>query len=741
MWSLLRVICCLSASVFACAGASAEELHYYRGPHRVNLQLALDELDLVLAPGIDALGAAGAVPAKEWLADGRGRIESVGNTVVRYLGGPSQDAAALSRRAKMFSRRSEMVVSARPVCYGSKRDLASRNPLARYVLTPRFVALLSQGDDAARLARRWGVTLVEKLPVGRDLYVFETDDGLSALRTANRVFEDGQVRAAQPVLEFLISPRFPDDPLFSDEWHLRNTGQGGGTPGVDLNVESAWDDTYYGQGVKIAVVDDGLEIVHPDLAPNHDDSLAWDYSYGDADPSPACYQSHGTSVAGVAAARGLNGLGVSGTAPKATLVGVRLTAAYVSDTKAALALSHRNDVIDIYTNSWGPLDNGITLDGPGVGTAQAMLDSVTYGRGGLGCVYVWAAGNGGTSEDNTNYDGYANSRYTIAVTGSDNTGVHPDYAEPGACIMLNAPSSGGTLSITTTDLTGSCGSSPDDYRDDFGKTSAATPQVAGTVAMMLEANPGLGWRDVQHILVNTAMVTDEFDPSWATNGAGLEFSHQYGFGRADASAAVSAALTWSNVKVEGYAEVSESPGLAVPDDDPVGLSRTFVVTDDLSIESVEVSVSITTACRGDLHIELESPDGTVSVLAEARDDTNDDYDWTFTTVQHWNERSPETWTLRVKDLAAGNIATLNSWTLRIWGTRHCPGLHGDFDFDCDVDLVDFTRFADCYAGEGTTMPPGSCTAEEFDIADADDDGDVDLGDFITFASDYTGALY
>ena len=90
-------------------------------------------------------------------------------------------------------------------------------------------------------------------------------------------------------------------------------------------------------------------------------------------------------------------------------------------------------------------------------------------------------------------------------------------------------------------------SSGNDCTSSFGGTSAAAPLVAGVVALILEANPNLGWRDVQHIFVNTSRITDEHDADWVTNGGGYHHNHKYGFGLVDAAAATSAAVTHVNL--------------------------------------------------------------------------------------------------------------------------------------------------------------------------------------------------
>lgn len=478
--------------------------------------------------------------------------------------------------------------------------------------------------------------------------------------------------ARQQTRRFVPSDRFvPVDPLFSDEWHLVNSGQTGGTPGADANVVAAWD-RVRGTGVTIAIVDDGLQYTHPDLSAQYVAELSFDFNDNDPDPLPdTAADFHGTAVAGVAAARGDNDIGVSGAAPGASLAGIRLVAGPSTDLQEASALTYKNQEIDIYNNSWGPGDSGTGLAAPGPLTLAALREGVTSGRGGLGSIFVWAAGNGRLNNDNVNYDGYANSRYTIAVSAIDHNGVQSSYSEPGAPILVAAYSSGDRIGITTTDLVGDNGyDGKGDYTNTFGGTSSATPLVSGVIALMLEANPNLTWRDVQHILVETARQNDVGDSDWSVNGAGHLVNHKYGFGAIDAAAAVDAAIAWTSVEPEvdlssGVVEVDT----VIPDANPVGLASTVTITQDIDIEWVEVVFDADHSYRGDLSVVLTSPDGTESILAEAHNDPNDDYDsWTFTSARHWDESSVGEWTLRVVDGVAQDIGTWDFWQLNLYGT-------------------------------------------------------------------------
>ena len=294
-----------------------------------------------------------------------------------------------------------------------------------------------------------------------------------------------RIEAACPQIEYQHEPRWtPNDPRFGDQWHLENTGQtNGGVAGEDANLTGAWQ-SYQGTGVTIGIVDDGVDTDHPDLSTNYDSSNDYDYCGNDGNPTPSNRDAHGTAAAGVAAATGNNSVGVSGAAPDANLLGLLLIACSTPDSKEADALSHENQIVDIYSNSWGPSDDGSSLSGPGPVMIAAFEDDVANGRGGLGNIITWAAGNGLDSDDDSNKDGYANARQTIAVTAITHQGEQSWYAEPGANILVAAHSDGSGEGITTTDIEGSSGYTNNDYTDNYGGTSSATPLASGVIALI-----------------------------------------------------------------------------------------------------------------------------------------------------------------------------------------------------------------------------------------------------------------
>ena len=530
-------------------------------------------------------------------------------------------------------------------------------------------------------------------------------DSQDATAMIERLLSDEIVEAAYPLIETHMQPRWtPNDPKFSDQWHLQNTGQTNGMSGEDANITGAWN-SYKGTGIVIGIVDDGLDWNHPDLSTYYESSLDYDYCGNDGDPTPASNKAHGTASAGVAAGVGDNNIGVTGAAPEAGLAGLQLISCSTTDIRESSALAHERQEIDIYSNSWGPSDDGKTLEAPGPLMLAAMENDALLGRSGLGNIITWAAGNGLDDNDNSNYDGYANLRYTIAVTAVTHNGVQSYYAEPGANILVAAPSNGDGEGITTTDIEGSGGYTSTDYTDTFGGTSSATPLVSGVVALMLEANSNLTWRDVQHILVHSSRQNHASDSSWGTNGAGLEVSHKYGYGVIDAGAAVDMAEGWTTVA----AETSTSSGTlqcvqcAIPDNSPNFVSVNTTMTEPVRAENVDVIVNITHEYRGDLEVILTSPSGTQSVLSEKHEDDGEDYsNWRFSTVHNWDEDARGEWTLTVEDQGSSDTGTLDTWELVVYGTELDTDTDGDNltnanetnvygtdpeDFDSDDDTI------------------------------------------------------
>ena len=479
------------------------------------------------------------------------------------------------------------------------------------------------------------------------------------------------------------------DPLLFKQWHLQNTGQSAGTIGEDLNVLPAWARSQ-GVGVRVAVIDNSLETVHPDLSANVVSKGSYDYrsaTRGNNDPLPCTLgDTHGTSVAGIIAAKADNAIGGSGVAPQARLVGFNALATN-TDADLADALLRDVDKNAVYNSSWGSQDDAKLHPVTSL-HALALDRGVRIGRNGLGAIYVFAAGNGGCyrpsgesacQPDSTNYDGYLNHLAVIAVGALDRNGKAPAYAEPGANLLITAPGGDSAIGVTTTAIRGS-------YVSNFAGSSAAAPMVAGVSALMLAANPALSWRDVRLLLARTARRVDSTHVGWSVqNGsqAPYAFNPVYGFGAVNADAAVAAAVSWQTlggserlITCGPYVrELNESivdAGAALRSDVTVDAAGCAIG----HIEYVELEFTASHEYSGDLQIQLTSPSGAVSELARPRRcgaalrNTNDCgvYEaWRFGSVRHLDEAASGTWQLSVSDKVAGKTGQMGRWSLRIYG--------------------------------------------------------------------------
>lgn len=458
------------------------------------------------------------------------------------------------------------------------------------------------------------------------------------------------------------------DPIFQEQWHLFNHVQ----IGHDLNVSGVWAQNITGKGSYSCIVDDGLDLDSDDLKDNYFAGGSYDFNDQVEDPKPRLSDDkHGTRCAGEIAAVRNDVCGV-GVAYDSKVSGVRILSKVISNADEAVALNYAYQENQIYSCSWGPPDDGQSMEVPDVLIRRAMVNGVQKGRGGLGSIYVFALGNGAAADDNCNFDGYTNSIYSVSVGGIDRKGLHPYYSEKCSAALVVTYSSGSGDAIHTTDV------GKDKCYSNHGGTSAAGPLVAGIYALMLEANPKLGWRDFQHITARTAVKVDQ--PSdWVMNKAiGKEYSHQYGYGKADAYAMVEAAKTWKNVKAQSW---FYSPWLHVKHKIPQGdkgLASTFEVTKEMldranfeRIEHVVVTMNVKHTRRGDLSVELKSPSGMVSHIATHRrnDAANAGYvDWDFMSVAHWGEEAIGTWTVIVKDTNVNDHSgTFTDWRLKLFG--------------------------------------------------------------------------
>ncbi|KAM3611892.1 uncharacterized protein V6R79_025475 [Siganus canaliculatus] len=469
----------------------------------------------------------------------------------------------------------------------------------------------------------------------------------------------------------------------------------------DMNIMGAWKRGYTGKDVVVTILDDGIERNHPDLLQNYDPQASFDVNGNDMDPMPRYdatnENKHGTRCAGEVAAAANNSHCIVGIAYNARIGGVRMLDGDVTDMVEAKSLSLQPQHIDIYSASWGPDDDGKTVDGPASLARQAFENGIRMGRKGRGSIFVWASGNGGRSRDHCSCDGYTNSIYTISISSTAESGRKPWYLEECSSTLTTTYSSGENYDrkIITTDLRHRC-------TDSHTGTSASAPMAAAIIALALEANPLLTWRDVQHIIVKTSRAGHLSAPDWKTNAAGYNVSHLYGFGLMDAEAMVKEAERWKQVPAQHVCVESADRQIRTirPEHVVRSVYKATGCTDNpnhrvIYLEHVVVRITITHPRRGDLSINLTSPSGTKSQLLANRlfDHSMEGFkNWEFMTTHCWGEKATGDWVLEIYDspsqLRSQKVpGKLKEWSLVLYGTSvhpYSPPVHIDKPRSTDI---------------------------------------------------------
>lgn len=498
-------------------------------------------------------------------------------------------------------------------------------------------------DQVKAFGRKHGLQPLHQLPLkGSVFWAFEIEHS-RARKVAERLESSSEVawhQIQETKRQYKRTSGYPSDPLWGTQWHLH------GNPN-SLNVLDAWNEGITGKGVFLAIVDDGVQKSHPDL--NIDTVRSKDFNgRNNRDPTPYSTDGHGTSASGVCCALRNNGQCGTGVAPETTLVGIRLIAEPTSDYLESVALSHYSEDIDVYSNSWGPMDDGRDLVSPGRLTQLSLKQNAEHGRGGKGSIYVWAGGNGRGDQDSCNYDGYANSIYSIAVGAIDHLGKQSWYSESCAALFVAAPSSGSSLGITTTDLTGILGYDRGQCCHTFGGTSSAAPAAAGAIALLLEKRPDLTWRDVQHVLAKSS--TSQAVP----NQRGYKHTPEFGFGLINIASMMRLA--------QNYVKVPAQQSLSLEIDHRRSGELFFRMTRNIDfVEHVTLNIDLRVGTRAHTKITVRGGE-TSSVLMEPHHDhhANVPYAHTFMSVRHWGEtlKQNDVWSVKVEGGGSVQRATL-----------------------------------------------------------------------------------
>ncbi|NBI14067.1 S8 family serine peptidase [[Haemophilus] felis] len=509
-------------------------------------------------------------------------------------------------------------------------------------------------------------------------YAIEDSKGAKALQLSS-----GELKGKV----YLVPPHLPSDPDIIRQYYLETD-----------NILPVWEH-YTGKNIRIgqfepsgpfSVSEEVADYRHPELRGQIDKQWLHEYEYRRQEEDKT-FSKHATEVAGimVAARNGEGGVGVAYDA--------KIASHWVGADVSSLDKMKRYDIAN---HSWGHTRHFIEQINF-ADKSKTIFDiykpALTEGRNGLGTVIVNSAGNNRTSGGNTNYSELTNVRYGIAVASAElneqfKTKI-ASYSNPGASILVAAH--GSNVYSSSREIVNKNGSTlGSEYARNNG-TSFSAPIVSGVIALMLEANPHLGYRDIQEILAITAMNNDITDSQWQRNGAknwngmGMYISHDYGYGVVDAQSAVRLAQDWhtqhtyeNEIKLEN---VFDSGVLNQEIEDESGRQWAVNVSNsNLQLENVAVRVSLTHTRASDLIIKLISPAGTQSILLDrpgknpqAENEHGDQQfgnsntlNYRFNTALLKGEDPNGQWKLQVFDAAAGEIGTLHNWSLSFYGRQY-----------------------------------------------------------------------
>ncbi len=549
----------------------------------------------------------------------------------------------------------------------------------------------TDSDDCIAVLRDAGLTVKNEVSYATNAYFVSAPEG-----TGQKVFDIAANLLKRDDVEYchpeLIRQRARKG-VFPQQWHLKKTTISGVVVDAHANVEAAHEITR-GAGVTIAIIDDGVDVNHTEFGGAGKVVAPRDATLQTNDPRPKDPygtgpdngENHGTACAGVACANGT--MGASGVAPDARLLPIRLSSGLGSQREAEAFKWAADNGADVISCSWGPPDGRWwNLNDPQhnqvvplpASTRLAIDHVVTNGRGGKGCVVLFAAGNGNEPVDN---DGYASFSKVIAVAACNDRGNRSVYSDFGKAVWCSFPSSDFghppfnqpdplTPGIWTTDRAGddgynigkpADGDASGNFTNSFGGTSSACPGAAGVAALVLSVNPNLNWHEVKNLFKGAC---DKIDPQ---GGSYDSFGHslKYGYGRLNARTAVELA------KPQPQSGITISRKFDAPIPDLQTVSFTLDVADNTPIEKLTVGVKLKHTYIGDLKITLQPPantgvnpvvlhnraGGSTKNLKKTYDEVTTPMLATFA-----GKSCRGTWTLKIQDAAAQDFGLLLSFSL------------------------------------------------------------------------------
>ncbi|WP_304059546.1 S8 family serine peptidase [Hoylesella loescheii] len=461
------------------------------------------------------------------------------NTSVTYLETKGMDISTLQAKTRTLGTRGVKWIKvsqdgfmadvnaekAQALGYVSKQYRSSTG--GKVIVLPRIlVSLIDSSLITTFLAEnKQSLTLDKKIG---DMYRFacHAKNSTEVLALIANLAKRIDVKWCEPDM---LSDYKTDNPLYSWQYYLKNTGQSGGKQGIDINIEPAWESVQGGSDVVVAVIDTGVDNNHEDMQ----GCVLNGYTAGGnnsagapINPSEKVPKAHGICCAGIIGALN-NNVGIRGIASGVKILPVNIFPHYASIHNRAGAVSSSEIASAIY---WAyPKADVLSCSWGGGSFSNAIVDAINsaqkHGREGKGTVVVFSSGNKNEIDLSDSLSFPGSLKNVLTVGAIDNKGEKSWYSKFGSALNVVAPGD----DIVTLDRMGSLGYSNGNYMYVFGGTSAACPQVAGIAALMISKNRELTEKQIREIIQNTAR--DLGDKG---------FDIKYGHGLVDAAAAINA---------------------------------------------------------------------------------------------------------------------------------------------------------------------------------------------------------
>ncbi|MBM0743808.1 S8 family serine peptidase [Phormidium sp. CLA17] len=594
------------------------------------------------------------------------------------------------------------------------------DPMSRVYMTDQITVQFApqiSPEAIAQIATEVGLQQVKPVVGIPNTFVFQVTAAAqeNPVKVTNRLMQRSEVLVAEPniVVESQSLYR-PKDPIYSKQWHLNHNGGSDLAPNSHIFAEQAWDLTRGVRSVVVAIMDDSVDLNHPDFQGAGKIVAPRDFKDNDFLPMPGePDDDHGTACAGVSVAEE-TGKGAVGVAPGCALMPLRTSGFLDDESVESLFDWAMTKGASVISCSWGPSAVYFPLS---LRQRNALSRAASEGRNGKGCVIMFAAGNANRPiNGKVTEQGWPNNALRGATDWLNGFAIHPDviavsastslnrkaaYSNWGREILVCAPSNNAPpgfglqgvgyvytppavreelvgLGVVTTDRLGQPGYDSGDFTSDFGGTSSACPVVAGVAALVLSANPDLTAMEVKQVLQQTAdkIVDPNPDPQFGFRKGTYEVGGRcdwFGYGKVNAFKATQAAVQRRVLAIAPSRQIqlSNSTSLVIPDNNPQGIISPIQVTETSSVRTIQINLELQHSFLGDLEVSLIAP-SKQTVLLQAR---------TLGCRTTWQATySPQstpalsrcvgqsaqgTWQLKVVDAALGDTGTLKNWQLTL----------------------------------------------------------------------------